>query len=292
MKHIFRRHRFVWLCLLIVALIAGAVLWDGWHHVPAGAAEGNALIGPAVAPPHGRYLRLATFNIDGGEGFDGKVDLARTAKSLQRIDFIGMNEVHGFLTGEPRNQAAALAAIFHLPYLWVPAERQWWHESFGNAIFTDLPVLRWQRVVLPNKPFAANRNYLVTAAKWNNTVVHIITTHTDWKPGGAEQFDIVTQAFLNLPTPAVLMGDLNTPKSDPKIQKLLKTAGVQEAITTILGPQPKCVDWIFLRGLETVDAGSADIGASDHPAFWAQVMLPQPSPTQPWIHLMAPAASE
>jgi hypothetical protein len=54
---------------------------------------------------------------------------------------------------------------------------------------------------------------------------------------------------------------------------LLATRGVEEAVNLILGPEPGRVDWIFLRGLTTVDAGRVDIGASDHPAYWAQVRL-------------------
>ncbi len=274
--------------MLLLLLVFSAVLWSAGHHVSTGPAQGSALNGPPATAPVGRYLRLGTFNIDGGQGLDEKINLDRTASCLQKLDFIGLNEVHGFFSGNPINQAQAIAGKLHLPYLYVPAERQWWHDSFGNAIFTDLPVQHWQRFVLPNKPFAANRNYLLTDVTWGGTPLHFITTHTDWKEGGSEQFEIVTQAFLHLPAPAVLMGDLNTPNSDPKIQKLLATPGVEESINAIFGPQPGRVDWIFLRGLKTIDAGIVDIKASDHPAYWAQVALIGPPPrkvlsTQPKV---------
>jgi endonuclease/exonuclease/phosphatase family metal-dependent hydrolase len=250
---------------------------------PTGPAEGaglTAVDSPAAstaptlaAMPH-RGLRLGTFNIDGGQGTDGRVDLARTASCLQQLDFIGLNEVHGYAADvDPPNQAIAISGLLHLPYLYVPAERRFGHDSFGNAIFSDLPISRWQRVVLPSKPLHALRNYLLTDAMWQGRPIHFITTHVDWRAGGDEQLRIVTDTFLHLPPPAVLLGDLNHPPSSPQIRQLLATPGVEEAIHEVFHEEERPrVDWIFLRGLHTVDAGIVDIGASDHPAFWAEVV--------------------
>jgi endonuclease/exonuclease/phosphatase family metal-dependent hydrolase len=160
-----------------------------------------------------------------------------------------------------------------MPCLYVPAERQWGRETFGNAVFSDLPITQWQRVALPSEPFRAKRNYLLTDAVWNGKPIHFVTTHTDWKSGGEEQFSIVRDVFLHLPEPAILMGDLNTPQSNPLISDLQKTPGVEEAVGQVLDKIPGRVDWIFLRGLKTVDAGEVDLKASDHPAYWAQVRL-------------------
>ncbi len=256
-----------------IVLVSGIVFAIGNHPVTTGPAEGSQFIGVASTQPSNQYLRIGTFNIDGGEGLDGKLDLDRTASCMQKMNFIGMEEVHGFIFAEPPNQAIALGELLHLPYLYAPAEKRWGHETFGNAAFSDLTIKHWQRVVLPSRPFKALRNYLLTEVDWHGTAVHIVTTHTDWKAGGEAQFKIVRDLFLNLPRPAILMGDLNTPASDPLIHDLQNTNGVQEAIGKILDPIPGRVDWIFLRGLTTVDAGMVDIKASDHPAYWAQVKL-------------------
>jgi endonuclease/exonuclease/phosphatase family metal-dependent hydrolase len=260
---------------LLSFLIFGAILYAiGEHPRSTGPAEGTQFAGrPATRQAGNQYLLIATFNIDSGQGLDGKTDLTRTARSLQKIDFIGMNEVHGFLWGEPKNQAKALSDILRLPYLYVPVETQWGEETFGNAVFSDLPITRWQRIVLPSHPFMSKRNYLLTDAEWHGKTIHFLTTHTDWKSGGEEQFKIVRDVFLSLPAPAILMGDLNTPPSSPLIQDLKKTPGVEEAIDTQLDKVPGRVDWIFLRGLKTHDAGQVDLKASDHPAYWASVEL-------------------
>jgi endonuclease/exonuclease/phosphatase family metal-dependent hydrolase len=260
--------------LLALLIVAGIVYAIGDHPVTTGPAEGTHFDGaPATRQATSRQLLIGTFNIDGGQGLDEKVDLARTANCMQKLDFVGMNEVHGFLWGDPPNQAIALSELLHLPYLWAPVEKRWGRETFGNAVFSDLPIVKWQRVELPSERFKAKRNYVLTDALWHGTTVHFITTHTDWKSGGTEQFNIVRDVFVNLPTPAILMGDLNTPPSDAKIIALKNTPGVEEAIDQVLEKIPGRVDWIFLRGLHTRNAGQVDLKASDHPAYWASVVL-------------------
>jgi endonuclease/exonuclease/phosphatase family metal-dependent hydrolase len=268
-----RRLRRVIAVAALVIVLTGAVGWFLSLPSSAGPAQGSSFIGTLVSRPPSSTLRLGTFNIDSGRGTDGVVNLDRTARSLQHLDFIGLNEVRGENPFD--NQAQTLAELLHLPYLFAPAERRFGHDSFGNAVLTNLPIQRWQRIVLPSLRFKAFRNYVLTDAIWDGRVVHFLTTHTDWKAGGDEQRRIVIATFLQLPEPAVLMGDLNAPPSDGQIKQLLATPGVEESISTFLAgtPTPGRVDWIFLRGLTTVDAGVVDTGASDHPAYWAEVKL-------------------
>jgi endonuclease/exonuclease/phosphatase family metal-dependent hydrolase len=262
----FRRGRFVW----ILGFLAVAVIVSEAIKIPTGPAQGTGLAGPSVSGPEGDSFRVGTFNIDGGMGTDDVTDLDRTARCLQHLDFIGLNEVHG---GMFDNQAHILSEKLKLPFMYEPVERQWWHESFGNAIFSDMPIEHWERVVLPNRWLQPYRNYVLTDVRWHKKNVHFLTTHIEWKSGGVEQRQIVSDLFLSLPTPAILMGDLNAPPGDEQIKRLHETPGVEEAINAILGDQPHRIDWIFLRGLETMDAGIVNIGASDHPAYWAQVRV-------------------
>jgi endonuclease/exonuclease/phosphatase family metal-dependent hydrolase len=265
------RRRFLLRILLAAALVISGGFWLGRAKLT-GPAEGTRLNGTTDVRPSSSSLRIGTFNIDGGYGTDNQFDLDRTARCLQRLDFIGLNEVHGDFTGIAINQAQILSVKLKLPYLFVPAEQRFGNPTFGNAILSDLQITHWQRVVLPSAPFRALRNYLVTDVDWDGRTVHFLTTHVDFKSGGDEQLRIVTQVFMNLPSPAVLMGDLNHTGNSPQIQQLLATPGVEESINSFLGPPEKPrVDWIFLRGFKTIDAGIVDFGASDHPAYWAQI---------------------
>ena len=263
-----------WSWLISFVFVAAFIYGAGDHPVSTGNAQGNVLDGPATTQQASRrYLRIGTFNIDGGQGTDGKIDLDRTARCLQKLDFIGLNEVHGFLWGDTPNQASELSESLHLPYMYAPVERRWGRETFGNAVLSDLAVQSWKRVALPSHLFGAKRNYMLTDVLWNKRHVHFLTTHTDWKSGGVEQFEIVRDVFLSLPEPAVLMGDLNMPPSEPLIQRLKATPGVEEAVDTVMDKVPGRVDWIFLRGLKTQDASPVELHASDHPAYWASVYL-------------------
>lgn len=265
-----RRRAIIFVPVLLIAVV---LVWGSWRQSTGYAAGENLSTVPTTQPIR-PSLRLATFNIDGGEGTDGKTDLARTARCFAHPDLVVLNEVHAPLFGPQPNQAQILGQLLHLPFLYVPAEHRWWHDSFGNAFLCDLPVIRWERIVLPNAPFHARRNYLLARIAWQDQTVHLLATHVDWKTGGDEQLNEVIKVFLEQPVPAILMGDLNHPPGDPIIQHLKGTEGVEESISTILGTEEKPrVDWIFIRGLKTLDAGSVDIGASDHPAFWAEVAL-------------------
>jgi endonuclease/exonuclease/phosphatase family metal-dependent hydrolase len=135
-----------------------------------------------------------------------------------------------------------------------------------------MPVKSWQRVPLTNAPLHALRNYVLCEFDFNGRTVHAIATHVDFKTGGDAQLAEVIRVFLAQPEPAILMGDLNHPRVDPQISKLLSTPGVCDAVEQVLDERPAGrIDWIVLRGLQTVDAGVVDIGASDHPAYWAEV---------------------
>ena len=257
----------------VFAVLAVAVVGAGWFvtlPTSAGPAQGIGLAGAATHPV-GAILRLATLNMDGGEGTDGRVDLTRTANCFRRADVVALQEVHGFGGDPPTDQAQDLSGLLKLPFVFAPAERRWGHPSFGNALLCGLPVVRWERVVLPSVPLHAKRNYLSATATWQGRPLNLIVTHVDFKAGGDEQLREVFARFLSLPTPAVLMGDLNHPAKDVQVKELLATPGVEEAVSAKLEPVPGRVDWIFLRGLRTLDAGQVELHASDHPAYWADV---------------------
>ncbi len=62
-------------------------------------------------------LRVATFNIDGGVGTDGKFDLRRTAAVIGQRDIVGLEEVHGGGFPDGPDGAQVLGAELHMPWL-------------------------------------------------------------------------------------------------------------------------------------------------------------------------------
>ena len=110
------------------------------------------------------------------------------------------------------------------------------------------------------------------------TPVRIVVTHIDRRDDTAVQLQAVSNLFLGLAEPAILMGDLNVTAEDPRLAELLGTSGVSDVLATGAGNSAADrIDWILVRGLECLSSGLVDHGESDHPLAWAELRLPAPS---------------
>lgn len=267
-----RRFTAARLALFLLA-VAALVAWDGYQKKPAGPAQGDRLVGPPpTTAPVEKMLRIATFNINGCVGKkDNRYDLDRTVAALHDaipggFDLIGLQEVHG------EAQAAAIGDGLHLPHLFAPVESQWWHEDFGNAVLTDLPVQYWQRIPLSSNGAYSNRNVLLLRTDFAGQTLNVLITHIDRKADRITELRTVFGLFMSLRQPAILMGDFNSPPDttntnvDPTLQQLIQSTGVGD-------PVGEGYDRIFLRGLTGVGAGHFDNGASDHPLAWAEARM-------------------
>lgn len=105
-------------------------------------------------------MRIISWNIQWGRGADGRVDLARTTAALQALgpaELICLQEVtrgFPFLSGEPHDEVAVLAAAFpqheavFAAGVDVPGEPEG-RGQFGNLLLSSLPVLQVLRHALP-----------------------------------------------------------------------------------------------------------------------------------------------
>ncbi len=287
-----KRRRLIWIWV-VLGLAAGVLVWDGSRHRPTGPAFGTTVEGRLPdRPAEQRSVRLATFNIHFGKGDDGREDLARTAQCLEGLDFVALQEVRARAFPRPADQARSLAEQAGTAWLFAPSVRRWHHARSGNAALSRLPVRSWQRIPLPRVLDYSHRNAVLLVLEWPEPgsppeaarSVHVLLTHLNQRhPAEREiQLQAVSQMFLALSEPAVLMGDLNTRADDPLMRELLGHEGVCDAVGEILGPQARPrVDWIITRGLKSVSAGIQETEASDHPLVWAEVMLPEPFAPRP-----------
>jgi endonuclease/exonuclease/phosphatase family metal-dependent hydrolase len=274
--------------LLLAAAVAG---WVGSLRLATGPASGARLLPPprpmttvrttpaaglaTACPPR---LRLATFNIHTGRGTDRREDLDRIARLLEGFDVVGLNEVRGPYWWEKRDQACRLAERLHLPWLHAPAERRWLYGTFGNAVLARLPCTAWQRIPLARLRGKSCRNVLLVRFTWNGGSLHVLITHLDRHSDldRREQLRTVGELFLALAEPAVLMGDLNTPRADPALARLLAAPGVLDPLAELDPTGPDHIDWILIRGLRPTAAGMVHTPASDHPLVWVELAAPQP----------------
>ena len=76
-------------------------------------------------------------------------------------------------------------------------------------------------------------------------------------------------------SPAILLGDLNSHKTDLPLKNMLAGNEAVDAIAEVLGDQDPVnrIDWILTRGLRAVNGGSHKVGPSDHPQYWVELML-------------------
>jgi len=264
--------------LVLAAAVGFLVICYGWIRRPA-----LPFVGDSLSTNTGQFesrvrssLRVASFNIRAGRGIDGDTDLIRTANLLGSFDVIGLNEVRGKLYGSPGNQAEELARILQLPWAFAPGERRFWHDSFGNALFSRVPISHYSMSPLPHRQWDGYRSVLHAKVRLDGAVVNLLITHIDRRDQDrATQFRAAAELFLSLAEPAILMGDLNTAGDDLLMQNLLQTSGVQDPIgDTATLPAKERIDWILTRGLQTLEAGAVSSAVSDHPLVWAHLVLP------------------
>ena len=242
-------------------------------------AAGQSLAGSALstAAPASSTLRAATFNIHRGRNAQGQYNLDLTADCLEHFQIVGLNEVGGAYAWQEGNQAELLGRKLGLPWLFAPTTHRWGREDFGNGLLCSYPVRSWRRVPLVGTRGKAHRNYVLAEIELSGRVVHLMVTHLDRVQDRQSQLTTVLKRFLELPEPALVMGDFNTTADDPQLARLLATPGVHDVVAEGLGrPTDRRIDWILARGLRGLSAGLIDRGASDHPLVWAEVEVIEP----------------
>jgi endonuclease/exonuclease/phosphatase family metal-dependent hydrolase len=266
--------RRIWpLPVLLVLVVIGC----GWYRVASGPDQGSDFHGTVRRDSHRpATLRVATFNIHGGKGLDGVLDLERTARCLQDVDLAGLSEVHGAWLNPENQQAAVLGRHLGLAWLFAPAERRWWYDHFGNAVLTSLPVVYWQRIPLVGRQQGSHRNLVWVRLVYGERIINVLSTHIDRQRYRQEQLRAAVNLFLALAPPAVLLGDLNSNEQEPIIKELLATPGVHDPVGACLGTAtPSRIDWVFTRGLRGVQAQVCSNGASDHPCMVTELEIVQ-----------------
>lgn len=290
-----RSYRGLAIAAVVAAFIICLVL-TGAIRSTTGLAAGTALHGTPTSIPATTsrpVLRVAAFNMHSGIGADKRRDLDRVAQLLRGFDIVGLNEVRGSGLFGDEDQAQILGEKTALPYLYAPAERQWWHDAFGNAVLCKVPVLEWHRTPLPRSSGRGYKNVVHLRTSVAGREVQVLITHIDRQSDRERQIQGVFRHFLELPEPAILAGDFNSRPDDPLMIELVtgiaqprKVDGrvrVPSGLRQIAQmPRPTDpfaslsdrIDWILVRGLKVRDSGVVETNASDHPLLWVEVEVP------------------
>jgi endonuclease/exonuclease/phosphatase family metal-dependent hydrolase len=261
------------LLIVTVPVLVGISGYMRWQTAPA---SGDGAVGalPSLAADKAVF-RVGTLNMHSGVGEDDRFDLSRTIESVRGMDLCGLNEVRGRLSGEPRNQAQELAQAAAYAWLFIPSERRFWHDDFGNGLLTRLPITHWVRMPLPTGPHHGGfRSAAVLQTEFGSQAVQVLVTHVDRDTDQANQIRFISRLYDSLQPPALLLGDLNANSDNPQVEALLKLPGVHDCISEATQQKRGRIDWILARGLKTSAGGQIANGASDHPCYWVELTIP------------------
>lgn len=261
--------------LTITALI---VAWTGDRRAPADATRPISLVGrkDAALTPTEDEISIASFNIHGCKGTDGSDSWLRVASLLQNSDIAALYEVHSTPWGPHANQAEQIATWLRARSIFVPTEHRWWHDHFGNAMISRKVISSCARIPLPREQSRAYRCAMLTRVPLKEGSLQILAVHVDSREDRVPQLQLISELFLGLETPSVLMGDLNSEPGDPVMETLLQRPGVVD-VRQCVNPSelPEApIDWMLARGLECLSADFFTNEASDHPIVRARFRIP------------------
>jgi endonuclease/exonuclease/phosphatase family metal-dependent hydrolase len=242
--------------------------------------------GPAGAGPSAETtVTVTSFNIHHGQGSDGLLDLARTARVIRAsgADIAGLQEVDRNFAGRSgwTDQPAELAELLgcHVAYGanidLDPAAPGKPRAQFGNAVLSRYPIARWENTHLFRSPGEEQRGLLHAEVGMPGVLLHVYVTHL----AASSQTDRVQQAqqvvrLVNENDPAVLLGDFNARPQTPEIGTL--GAALTDTWATApgagpLAPHPDAwaarIDYIFTSQRLTARwtrFSTDDPAASDH----------------------------
>lgn len=212
----------------------------------AAAAFGPAAAGSAADPDRPRttgvHLRVATYNLHAGIGAEGRLDLARTARTLRalRADVVGLQEVdrHWSARSDWRDQAHDLAdalgmRVFFAPiYSLDPPAAGEPRREYGLAVLSRLPILDAANHEItrlstqdPDPVPAPAPGFPEVVVLARGVPVHVYATHLDYRADPEirrRQVDDTLRILATDPPGSrqVLVGDLNAPPDAPELTPL------------------------------------------------------------------------
>jgi len=216
---------------------------------------GNVICKQTESKP---YFTVATYNIHGGTGRDGRRNLERIAETLRGADFVGLQEVdNGRVRSGFENQTRILAAALgHRYWQHFPAEDYWPIGTYGTAASSSLPVvasvlfdlpivegkplrrLAWIKLLADCRPINV---FLIHATHGGdaNASAQAVQVEAAWRVIG-EKTDAAGE-------PVILMGDFNAASNSQIIrwlrEKMIDVVESQAPQLSASGP----LDYICAR---------------------------------------------
>ena len=238
------------------------------------------------------HLTLLSYNIHGGVGLDGVLDLERIAEVVDDsgADVVALQEVDRFRREQSafEDQPGRLAQRLgmHLAYAAnlddEPAHPGAPRAQYGTALLSRLPFVSSTNTLLPCFDGSEQRGLLEAVVESDGVGLRVLGTHLQWdsETERTRQAQAIVAALDDRPT--VLLGDLNTTPGSPayrclaaRLEDAWTLVGEGEGHTFDAEPPPRRIDYVWAGGgVRAVSAQVLPSVASDHSALRVEVTLP------------------
>jgi endonuclease/exonuclease/phosphatase family metal-dependent hydrolase len=160
-----------------------------------------------------RALRVASYNVHGCRGSDGRRDVGRIVRVLREIDadVIGLQEVESRHGRSDIDQAEEFAAALAMTCVEGPLLHHVQRGWYGNALLTRLEVSAIRRVLFDSHGGEARGAIVCDLRARDGACWRVMTTHLDLHSRHRRrQFEtLLDQLVPTTRPPTVLMGDFN-----------------------------------------------------------------------------------
>ncbi len=240
---------------------------------------------PSAPTPEKPVLRLVTYNIHHAEGLDGKLDLGRIVAVILALkpDVVCLQEVDRNLPRTDRlDFPALLSEKLGMPG-YFSANYRFDGGEYGNATFSQMPLLSWANEPLPGGEGLEPRGRLETVFDWNGAPITIWNTHLGLKRDEREQQSrhILKDGFA---PQVIFCGDMNENTRGAGMALVVEALGedpearICDDPTFPAGTPEKRIDHIFAGAAfnvlrcEVVRNEQTAV-ASDHLPVFAEIAL-------------------
>ncbi len=242
-------------------------------------------------------IKAMTYNICSGRDFASapikehkycKIDLSAAGSVIAEYapDICALQEVRG-AGAQPdfTAQAEELGRLTGMHFCFAPAIKIHGTEPYGNGLLSKYPILRCERIMIPDPELKNEKAYYETRALLVAELdvpggLTVISTHFGLAKG--EKRNAVAQVLKtveSIRTPLILMGDFNSKPDDsiiaPLFEQLTDTAGGAATPLTFpsFSPSEK-IDYIFTSyDIKTLSLTAPPATASDHSPLLAELEL-------------------
>jgi endonuclease/exonuclease/phosphatase family metal-dependent hydrolase len=224
-------------------------------------------------------LHLATYNIHYGYDTDWHLSLEKQAETIEAsgADVVMLQEVD---TGRPTSymidDALWLSQRLGMEVVYLPTVE----HLTGIALLTRYPILNSETLLLPSE--LEQTGIIWAELDVDGTSLNAFATWLGLEPEErARQLDAALPFIAAHPGPAAFGGDFNSTPDSPVYARIRDAGFTDPFVALDLGSPPtdpainptKRIDFVWLRGLEPLDAQVLDSLASDHRAVVVKAAL-------------------